>query len=328
MLKGIYINLLIVGYYLGVSQNSNLIKNSSFEKHAIQIDCNGGFDVAGVPTNYHIVDNWYTFNSPDYFNAICSVGWYNVPFSRFGNAFSKHGNAYAGAYLYKKTSPNDIKEYVYQNLAAPLKQDSIYCLSFFSTRAGRTPFSIKTLGAYFSINIPTTTATGYISATPQVVNTSIFLTDTVNWIEVQGCFTAQGGEQYITIGNFNSNANTDTLRIQSTNPLTGTGTDVAYYYIDSVSLWKNNFPTTIKEFSKDDGFLLYPNPTEGKLKLISQHLKEKESCMIKITDMLGREVKQLNFEEEIDITDLENGIYFVAILQNGKTLGVKKIIKQ
>ena len=50
--------------------------------------------------------------------------------------------------------------------------------------------------------------------------------------------------------------------------------------------------------------------------------------MIKITDMLGREVKQLNFEEEIDITDLENGIYFVGILLNGKTLGVKKIIKQ
>jgi hypothetical protein len=44
--------------------------------------------------------------------------------------------------------------------------------------------------------------------------------------------------------------------------------------------------------------------------------------------MLGREVKQLNFEEEIDVTELEKGIYFVAIVQNGKTFGVKKIVKQ
>jgi hypothetical protein len=73
---------------------------------------------------------------------------------------------------------------------------------------------------------------------------------------------------------------------------------------------------------------VYPNPTSGKLKLISQNLKEKESCMIKITDMLGREVKQLKFEDEIDVTELEKGIYFVAIVQNGKTFGVKKIVKQ
>jgi hypothetical protein len=50
--------------------------------------------------------------------------------------------------------------------------------------------------------------------------------------------------------------------------------------------------------------------------------------MIKITDMLGREVKQLNFEEEIDVTELEKGIYFIAIVRDGKTLAVKKIVKQ
>ncbi len=247
-----------------------------------------------------------------------------IPINDGGEAYPIHGNAYGGFIAFMKNS--ETKEYISQQLSASLKQDSTYCLSFFVSRADRITHAIKSIGAFFSLNTTTIVTNNYINATPQVVNQNGFITYTIGWTEIKGCFIALGGEKYVTIGNFNSNANTDTLFVGSTNPLSN-APGYAYYYIDSVTLWKNNFPTAIKESSNDDGVLLYPNPTSGKLKLIIQNLKEKESCMIKITDMLGREVKQLNFEEEIDISDLENGIYFVAILQNGKTLGVKKIIK-
>lgn len=236
------------------------------------------------------------------------------------------GNAYSGIYVFNKGG--ETKEYISQQLASPLKTDTVYCLSFFTTRADRLPFAIKTLGAYFSVNTPTLITNQYLNATPQVSNTSFFLTDTINWVEIQGCFTALGGEQHITIGNFNSNANTDTLRIQSTNPLTGAGTDLAYYYIDSVTLWQNNFPTAINEIGKEKGFSLYPNPTLGKLKLLCQNLKDIEHCVVKITDVLGREVKQLKFEEEIDITELEKGIYFLSVYKSKTLIGTKKIVRE
>ena len=59
-----------------------------------------------------------------------------------------------------------------------------------------------------------------------------FISDTVNWTEIKGIYTANGGENYITIGNFFSYSNTDTLYVGGRNPF---DKDI-YYYIDDVSL--------------------------------------------------------------------------------------------
>ena len=310
---------------IGFSQ-SNLIQNGSFE---IFVNLNqpsfyGKFWVYN-PSYTQIVNNWLTINSPDHFDSAFIPGGYNVPYSRFGNSFAKKGNAYAGICVFDFRF--DYQEYSYQHLSNPLNADSVYCLSFFTTRADRAPFAIKSIGALLSVNAPTLTG-GYVSGTPQIINSSGFLTDTVNWHEIKGCFTALGGEEYITIGNFNTNSNIDTLRIPSTNPLTGVGTDIAYYYIDSITLWQNNFPTAINEFNKENEFSVYPNPTLGKLKLLCQNLKDIEHCVVKITDVLGREVKQLKFEEEIDITELEKGIYFLSVYKSKTLIGTKKIVRE
>ena len=324
--------LIVVCLFLfkNILSSQNLVSNPSFENVDAPVDWNTGTFINATfsPPSPRNVTNWDWFNSPDYFSTnVPYIGVFRgIPINDFGAAYAKHGNAYGGISVYQG-NVSDYKEYVYQQLASPLKQDSVYCLSFYTTLADRVQIAIKNMGAYFSTNIPVLNNL-CLTNTPQVLNTSSFLTDTVNWVEIRGCFTALGGEKYITVGSFGNRASTDTVNTISLNPLTGPGSSFSYYYIDSVTLWQNNFPTAINEFHKENEFSIYPNPTEGRLKLTSQHLKEKESCMIKITDMLGREVKQLNFEEEIDITDLENGIYFVAILQNGKTLGVKKIIKQ
>ena len=310
-----------------IYSQTNLIQNSSFEKYTLPIDCNGGaFDIAGSPSFHHVVDNWYTQNSPDYFISTCVTSWYNIPLAFFGESYAKHGNAFSGIGVFDVRF--NYQEYIYQNLSSALKPDTTYCLSFFVSRADRFPFAIKNIGAYFSNNIPIISS-GYINATPQIINTSSFLTDTINWIEIQGCFTAQGGEQYITIGNYNSNANTDTMRIQSTNPLTGTGTDVSYYYVDSVSLWQNNFPTAINEIGNGGGFNVYPNPASSVISIkIVESIVGVEAYRIKITDVLGREVLVCEFKEQLNISQLEKGIYFLSLYKNYTLIGIKKIIKE
>ncbi len=57
--------------------------------------------------------------------------------------------------------------------------------------------------------------------------------DTLNWIEISGTFIAQGGERYIAIGNFYSDANTETVVV----PSGSSGFNGAYCYIDSVYLY-------------------------------------------------------------------------------------------
>ena len=322
--RSILLTLFLIGFRLGFCQDENLIFNPSFELYSNQIDCNGGFDVASVPLPIHIVAAWYTYQSPDYFNSVCPVGTYNIPSSFLGSSQAKHGNAFSGINVFDIRF--NYQEYIYQNFSVPLKADSIYCLSFFVSRADRLPFAIKQIGAFFSNSLPVLSS-GYINELPQVVNTSGFLTDTVNWIEIKGCFTAQGGEQYITIGNFNSNANTDTLRIPSTNPLTGTGTDVAYYYIDSVTLWQNNFPTFIKEDLKSEIVSVYPNPAKDVINFKFTNATEKRK--VELYDAVGELVLSEDVSTQnssLNIYHLANGIYFYCILVNGNTVNTNKIV--
>lgn len=55
------------------------------------------------------------------------------------------------------------------------------------------------------------------------------LTDTVNWIKLSTSFIADSAYQYLIIGNFYDDNNTDTLSVNNIG-------NVGYYYIDDVCL--------------------------------------------------------------------------------------------
>ncbi len=54
---------------------------------------------------------------------------------------------------------------------------------------------------YFSTTHTHIVANSLFSYTPQINETTV-ITDTANWTLVSGLFIANGGEQYIIIGNF------------------------------------------------------------------------------------------------------------------------------
>jgi hypothetical protein len=196
--------------------------------------------------------------------------------------------------------------------------------------ADRFQIAIKNMGAYFSVNTPSLITYYYINATPQVVNNTGFLSDTINWTEIKGCFTALGGEQYITIGSFGNRASTDTINTISTNPIpTSTSNNFAYYYIDSVTLYQNNFPTNVKELGLGDGVKVYPNPTEGSLTVsIPKGEGMLSDYKFIIRDVLGKEALVENYNNEIDISALEKGIYFLSLYKNNQLIITKKVIKE
>ena len=272
--------------------------------------------------------NWQQIFSPDIFVKSCTfVNHYGVPSNTFGLSYPKNGNAYIGLGLLNM--PYETKEYIYQQLTVPLITGKSYYTSFFVSKADRTAYAIKNIGANFSVTQPTVVSIPYISSNPQIQNQSGFLTDTIGWIKIEGYFTAQGGEQYITIGNFNSNTNTDTLNSGTTNPIPFDN-GMSYYYIDSVSLYDSldyALMTNIKKLEDEIKLNVYPNPTTDILK-ITYNSNSKTGLQIKINDVVGREVKKLEYEEEIDISDLEKGIYFLSVFQNNQLLVTKKIIKQ
>jgi hypothetical protein len=248
-----------------------------------------------------------------------------MPYNKFGYCSPISGNAYIG--LATIGYPYETKEYIYQLITTPLITGKSYYTSFFISKSDRTRISTEKIGAYFSVNQPSV-ASGTVAflATPQIENHSGFLTDTINWIKIEGYFTAQGGEQYMTIGNFNSNANTDTLYTGTNNPFfADAGT--AYYYIDSVSLYDSlDYVTNIKNHENDFKINIYPNPIISTLNIVDENNKL-QNTTIEIKNSLGQIFLKTPFSNQIDLSNLAAGMYFLSIedKSNKKTI---KFIKQ
>ncbi|MFN8117557.1 MAG: T9SS type A sorting domain-containing protein [Bacteroidia bacterium] len=302
--------------------SQNLINNGSFENISAPNTWNnwsGQFiNFSETPIKI-ILPEWNEFNSADLFASACTHTYASVPKNRFGDIYAKDGNNVVGFESVYNNS--ETKEYLYQQLTAPLQAGKIYCLSFYVSRADRISYAIKSIGAYFSNNVQSTGGLGYINANPQVVNQSGFITDTIGWTQIQGCFTAVGGEQYITIGNFNSNANTYTLRIQPVNALSTSTVDIAYYYIDDVTLIDQS-AVDIREINNENSFEIYPNPTNSILTIRDKN-QQLQNATIEIKNTLGQIVYFDAYSRQIDVSHLPAGIYFITL----NTKETKRTIK-
>lgn len=313
-------------------KSQNLIANGSFENYTNTLNCYGGFDNYNATPIYHVLDNWYGFQSPDYFNAICPHSLipgqygYEVPANLIGYSQPKQGNAYTGIVVFNL---GGYREYIYQHLSSPLIAGKSYCLSFFVTRTDRCQYAINRIGAYFSSNIPATVTNSFnINVIPQVMSQSGYISDTTQWTLIQDCFTALGGEQYITIGNFDANANIDTLFVGTNNPdpnYPGSGYNYSYYFIDDISLFDQT-TVGIKSIESNNSFEIYPNPNTGLLKF-SDLQYCKGDYNVKILDLFGKEIINQVLKEELDISSFDKGVYTLLLYKNKQLVVTKKVIK-
>ncbi|MGQ0829262.1 MAG: gliding motility-associated C-terminal domain-containing protein [Bacteroidota bacterium] len=207
---------------------TNLVPNPSFE------------DTISCPNNYsqiYLAPPWNTptLGTPDYYNSCSAINCCSVPVNWGGSENPRTGKAYAGFYTFSINPmvSNSIREYIQVRLDSVLKQDEKYCIAFYVSLAENTSdYAVNNIGAYFSATAVSGNNFDPLPYVPQVENT--FLNPLINangWIKISGQFVSQGGEQYITIGNFNSNAASDTVYIKST-----TFFKISYYYIDDVSV--------------------------------------------------------------------------------------------
>lgn len=198
-----------------------------------------------APANFHFLNvcNWGTpgGGSPDYFDT--TFLYPNVSDSNFAGIETPHsGTAYGGIYCYFNTQGN-YREYIQQQLQAPLIAGQWYTLTFWVSLSDYSGRAIDHLGAYISTAQPTQLFTGVITATPQIISTQT-ITTTNGWVPISGNYQAIGGEQWITIGSFETDqvqqhptmvpfptASNPYFPNPPTNPNHG-----AYYYIDDITL--------------------------------------------------------------------------------------------
>lgn len=219
-----------------------LITNPSFEHHT---ECPQRIDATGTLT---LVNNWIqpTAGSADYFHP-CGGKECGVPRNKLGKQQPHSGEAYCGIYC----SKSEYREYLQTQLAEPLEAGAVYEVEFYVSLSERSTGAVATIGALLTKEPISDTSRRMLMQYeqrvigkrvtqvflseyhPQVVNPyDSLLLDTEGWMRIHGRFTAQGGEQYLTIGNFASAEHSNLVYPETLeNTLPG-----AYYYIDDVNL--------------------------------------------------------------------------------------------
>lgn len=205
----------------------NLIPNHSFENRVNCPQFLGQVDQA-VP--------WYppTQGTSDYFADCSTNALVDVPGNFGGTQTAYSGTSYMGAIVYRQTGNGPLtsyREYLQAPLLAPLASGVTYRLSFQVSRAEQSPAAVADIGAHFSSAPVVLPGDNFVlPVTPQVVNplTNLLLS-TTNWMLIEGTFAATGGESYVTLGSFQSDAASSVL-------LTTNVDEYTYYYFDEVSL--------------------------------------------------------------------------------------------
>ncbi len=315
-INNLFIAVLFLFFLNASKAQVNLVPNPSFE------------DTVHCPNNVAQLNHtkkWYcpTTGTTDYFN-MCSIfpPSYNnvgVPQNSIGYQNAIHCNAYIGVMACENVTWNGIyREYASIKLKSPLVAGIKYYGSFFVNLADSSRYATSRLGMLFSTDSITKSSWDTIGRIPQIENPfGFFLQDKVNWIQIKGSFVANGGEQFLTIGNFYDQLSTDTLFVS------GGGSDrfwnFPYYFIDGVVVstdsnyvLSNCLASTVTEHDASQ-CSIFPNPANNNLYVT---LNSEEIVDILVMDLTGNIIDSANgirYSKTFSIDNYSTGIYYIVI---------------
>ncbi len=140
-------------------------------------------------------------------------------------------------------SPTDQREYIQNELLQNLNSGKTYCVKFYVSLMNESKHGITELGAYFDDGSLHTSYFGVCNVTPQIKSPNgIFLTDTLNWIKIEGTFIATGTEKYLTLGNFKGAFATTYTTMTPPPPPNDGQREIADYYFDDISVIEVDLP--------------------------------------------------------------------------------------
>ncbi len=207
----------------------NLVENGSFEDYTGRVKREGAIAQS---------NGWAsaTGTKADLF-APSKEGIANTPDNIYGTEVPKDGDCYAGivAYSYGDKTP---RSYVITRLSETLKKGKKYCVSYNVSLAESSKYAVNQMGMLFSKKEFESVSKASLIENAQVKSDKIF-NAVYGWHQICGVFIAEGGEKFLTLGNFNASQD---IKNEKNKPVKG-GAKVtpvigAYYYIDDVVVYE------------------------------------------------------------------------------------------
>ncbi len=197
------------------STTQNLVPNPSFELYNF---------CPSSPTSYLALQNWqipyYQYNLLYYFNSCSAISsGFSVPNNFHGNEYANNGNAYIHMFLGGETSTPflNLRNYIQVKLNNTLLSSKYYRIGIYYSCVDSSSYATKNFGILFSntavqFSNQSINLLSILPYTPQIQNTEL-LDNKFGWKKLEWIFKATGNENYITLGNFKPNTNSDLVLI-------------------------------------------------------------------------------------------------------------------
>lgn len=207
----------------------NLVPNGSFENFEGSLRRDEQFD---------LTKEWGFANDviPDLFATNIKSRYVSVPDNMYGKEEPADGENYAGIVAYSYRSKRS-RSYLTVQLKSKMKENNLYCIKYKASLAERSRYASNNLGALITPKKVSEKGTGAIINSQAIVNDkNSVVSQTDGWWDFCKRYAAKGNEQYLTIGNFVSDANTNNETREVSSEFEKGPEIAAYYFIDQVEV--------------------------------------------------------------------------------------------
>jgi len=212
----------------------NYVNNPSFELALPSISI----------TPWDAAKYWSSLDSNNCFTSyLRSADLGTIPYNSTGFQYPRTGHNYILTQFYCEPSQcgGSGRAYPKNRLKSTLNPNQIYCVKYHVVNTNNCVVGIDSYGAVFGDTSFDTITYCFIPLTylsPPINWQNVIIMDTLEWVPITGTFVATGIEKYLLLGNFTSDASTQTLIINPTF-LPNLTTDL---YIDDVSVIEMELP--------------------------------------------------------------------------------------
>lgn len=259
----------------------NLIQNPSFE------------DNTGCPGPFVFLNNTKFWSGVENHNGTPDLFWKDCEYNGIGKRNSmatdqlpKEGEGFIGMFC----CGDNLREYSSSQLKEPMIAGKNYTVELWVRPAVGYGTAINSFAAHFS----TTPVIGNGGLAPIQLEEHIgnskdrILSDTSNWTLISGNYTALGGENYITLGNFKTD-NETTKQIIKINCIRS---DRSYILLDQVSVKLAEDPEPIfaidsiavKKFQRVTKDVFYTQTKDISLQYWDHNIEDGDSITILLND--------------------------------------------
>jgi outer membrane protein OmpA-like peptidoglycan-associated protein len=207
----------------------NMIQNGSFESVGKKIKEGGMIESATGWTSP-------TDSKADVFSAYAKSDEYKTPTNLYGDTDPLDGKNYAGImiYSYKDEAP---RQYLQAKLTEKMVEEKVYCVKMNVMLSMLSKYSSNNIGIYISAKPLTAEEIAAQNIQPQIIHSqNRIFEEQFDWEAICQTYIADGGEEYITIGNFGTADATQNEKVKKPKGFTGMQARGAYYFVDDVSV--------------------------------------------------------------------------------------------